>query len=56
MPKVFTVRDWIRAKQILKQRRGPARSGGRSPRRAWPFEEIAIAERPRIYHNIQYRP
>ena len=54
--KPFTVADWIRAKALLKRRRGPARSAPRHPKRAWPFEEIAIAERPYVYHNRQLHP
>jgi hypothetical protein len=57
----FGPRQWAANLHALrrKQRRGPVQSRiqrGRISGTTWPTGEIAIAERPRVLHNIQYKP
>ena len=58
-PKLFTVRDWT-ARMTLLGRRRQGRTVHRLRRASvsgttWPTEQIAIAERPHVIHNITYK-
>lgn len=55
-PKVITVRNWMARKFKLNVKRGPVQhriQRARISGTTWPTEQIAVAERPRVIHNIQ---